>query len=111
MDFCSGWKSARIRPRLAQQQLTSPKALNDFKAVLAQMEKHASERYFVLSADCSPICYGVDIMKDEICKLRGFSAGCAVGALRADRAAARIDFNIRPGNTLVGFSLIRSSAR
>ena len=89
------------------ERLTSPKALNDFKAVLAQMEKHASERYFVLKSIVLNNLYGVDIMKEavEICKLRLFLKLVAqLERYEQIEPLPDIDFNIRPGNTLVGFT-------
>ena len=86
---------------------SSPKALSDFKDVLAQMEKHSSERYFVLKSIVLNNLYGVDIMEEavEICKLRLFLK-LAAQLERYDQIEPLpdIDFNIRTGNTLVGFT-------
>ena len=89
------------------ERRSSPKALSDFKDVLAQMEKHSSERYFVLKSIVLNNLYGVDIMEEavEICKLRLFLK--LVAQLeRYDQIEPLpdIDFNIRAGNTLVGFT-------
>ncbi len=85
----------------------NPEVLNDFKDVLAQMETHASERYFVLKSIVLNNLYGVDIIEEavEICKLRLFLK--LVAQLeRYDQIEPLpdIDFNIRAGNTLVGFA-------
>ena len=50
----------------------SPNALSDFRKVLARVEEHPSERYFILKSIVLDNLYGVDIMEEavEICKLR-----------------------------------------
>ena len=51
-----------------------PQALSDFRDVLEQVEKHPSERYFILKSIVLNNLYGVDVMEEavEICKLRLF---------------------------------------
>ena len=85
----------------------SPMALSDFKEVLRQIEEHPSERYFILKSIVLNNLYGVDIMEEavEICKLRLFLK--LVAQLeRYDQIEPLpdIDFNVRAGNTLVGFT-------
>ena len=87
----------------------SPNALSDFRDVLNQLQlpKHLSERYFILKSIVLNNLYGVDIMEEavEICKLRLFLK--LVAQLeRYDQIEPLpdIDFNIRAGNTLVGFT-------
>ena len=84
-----------------------PNALSDFKDVQEQVEKHPSERYFILKSIVLNNLYGVDIMEEavEVCKLRLFLKLVAqletydqIGPL------PDIDFNVRAGNTLVGFT-------
>ena len=85
----------------------SPQALNDFKEVLAQVEKHPSERYFILKSVVLNNLYGVDIMEEavEICKLRLFLKLVAqLETYEQIEPLPDIDFNIRAGNTLVGFT-------
>ena len=89
----------------------SPQALNDLKEVLAQVEKHPSERYFILKSIVLNNLYGVDIMEEavEICKLRLFLK--LVAQLeRYDQIEPLpdIDFNVRAGNTLVGFTSLKA---
>ena len=84
-----------------------PEKLGDFRKVLGQVEEHASERYFILKSIIIDNLYGVDIMEEavEICKLRLFLK--LVAQLeRYDQIEPLpdIDFNIRTGNTLVGFT-------
>ena len=85
----------------------SPNALGDFREVLAQVEKHPSEPYFILKSIVLNNLYGVDIMEEavEICKLRLFLKLVAqVERYDQIEPLPDIDFNIRAGNTLVGFT-------
>ena len=84
-----------------------PEKMSDFRKVLKRVEEHASERYFILKSIIVNNLYGVDIMEEavEICKLRLFLK--LVAQLeRYDQIEPLpdIDFNIRAGNTLVGFT-------
>ena len=94
----------------------SPEHLGDFRRILEQVSKHSSEeqidehrneRYFILKSIVLNNLYGVDIMEEavEICKLRLFLK--LVAQLeRYDQIEPLpdIDFNVRAGNTLVGFT-------
>ncbi len=82
-------------------------ALRDFREVLEQAAKHPSERYFILKSIVLNNLYGVDIMEEavEICKLRLFLKLVAqLGSYDQIEPLPDIDFNIRAGNTLVGFT-------
>ena len=84
-----------------------PNYLGDFKDVLEQADKHHSKRYFILKSIVLNNLYGVDIMEEavEICKLRLFLK--LMAQLKSSdqiEPLPDIDFNIRPGNTLVGFT-------
>ena len=84
-----------------------PKALSDFRDVLEKVKKHPNSRYFILKSIVLNNLYGVDIMEEavEICKLRLFLK--LVAQLRTYdqiEPLPDIDFNIRAGNTLVGFT-------
>ena len=84
-----------------------PETLRDFRDVLKQVERHAGTPYYVLKSIVLNNLYGVDIMEEavEICKLRLFLK--LVAQLeRYDQIEPLpdIDFNIRTGNTLVGFT-------
>jgi hypothetical protein len=79
----------------------------DFVKELADVSAHPNRRYFVLKSIIVNNLYGVDIMDEavEICKLRLFLK--LVAQVEADQpieALPDIDFNIRVGNTLVGFA-------
>ncbi len=84
----------------------SPEKFSDFRRILKEIEQHPNHRFFVLKSIVVNNLYGVDIMEEavEICKLRLFLKLVAqvdkVGQLEP---LPDIDFNIRAGNTLVGF--------
>ena len=84
-----------------------PETMRDFREVLEQVEKHASVRYFILKSIVLNNLYGVDIMEEavEICKLRLFLKLVAqLERYEQIEPLPDIDFNIRTGNTLVGFT-------
>ena len=85
----------------------SPEHLGDFRRILEQVDKHPSERYFILKSIVLNNLYGVDIMEEavEICKLRLFLKLVAqLETYDQIEPLPDIDFNIRAGNTLVGFT-------
>ena len=72
-----------------------------------QVEGHANERYFVLKSIIIDNLYGVDIMEEavEICKLRLFLKLVAqLDSYEQIEPLPDIDFNVRAGNSLVGFT-------
>ncbi|MGD8781533.1 MAG: Eco57I restriction-modification methylase domain-containing protein [Ignavibacteria bacterium] len=83
-----------------------------FRKVLADIEKHPNEKYYIYKSIILNNLYGVDIMKEavEIAKLRLFLK--LVAEVEPDGKKENygleplpdIDFNIRPGNTLVGYT-------
>ena len=86
-----------------------PEKLSDFGKVLEQVASHASERYFVLKSIIVKNLYGVDIMEEavEICKLRLFLKLFAqLESYEQIEPLPDIDFNVRAGNTLVGFTTL-----
>ena len=85
----------------------SPEHLRDFRRILEQVDKHPSERYFVLKSIVLNNLYGVDIMEEAvaICKLRLFLKLVAqLESYDQIEPLPDIDFNVRAGNTLVGFT-------
>ena len=87
----------------------SPEHLADFRRILGQVEKHPSERYFILKSIVLNNLYGVDIMEEavEICKLRLFLKLVAqLESYDQIEPLPDIDFNVRAGNTLVGFTTL-----
>ena len=92
----------------------SPAALNDFRNVLEQVAEHPSESYFILKSVVLNNLYGVDIMEEavEICKLRLFLKLVAqLENYEQIEPLPDIDFNIRAGNTLVGFTSLDAVRR
>ncbi|MDE0356813.1 MAG: Eco57I restriction-modification methylase domain-containing protein [Gammaproteobacteria bacterium] len=82
----------------------------DAEGILAELARHPSERYFILKSIVLNNLYGVDIMKEatEICKLRLFlKLAAQLGSPEQIEPLPDIDFNIRPGNALVGFSSVK----
>ena len=91
-----------------------PEQFTDFKKVLAQIDKHPNERYFVLKSIIIGNLFGVDIMEEavEICKLRLFLKLVAqVDRVEQIEPLPDIDFNIRTGNTLVGCATTQDARR
>jgi hypothetical protein len=89
-----------------------PEKFSDFRKVLDRVAAHTNRRYFVLKSIILRNLFGVDIMEEavEICKLRMFLklAGQVDPELGSHNLGIEplpdIDFNIRSGNTLVGYS-------
>lgn len=84
-----------------------PKKYADFRKVLDQVKKHPSREYFILKSIIVNNLYGVDIMEEavEIAKLRLFlKLAAQVERVEDVEPLPDVDFNIRAGNTLVGFA-------
>jgi hypothetical protein len=84
-----------------------PEKFGDFRKVLARVAEHPNRRYFILKSIIVNNLYGVDIMEEavEICKLRLFLKLVAqVERVENIEPLPDIDFNIRAGNTLVGYA-------
>ena len=91
-----------------------PEYLRDFRAVLDEVGRHASERYFVLKSIVIDNLYGVDVMEEavEICKLRLFLKLVAqLDGYEQIEPLPDVDFNVRAGNTLVGFTSLEEVKR
>ena len=94
---------AAVKPELRQ---TRP-SINRFREILKQVEQHPSRSYFIFKSIIVNNLYGVDIMEEatEICKLRLFlKLVSQVKKFDDIEPLPDIDFNIRAGNTLVGFA-------
>ncbi len=85
---------------------------SDFRSVLDQIERHPNRPYFIYKSIILDNLYGVDIMDEavEICKLRLFLK-LASQLERADQIEPLpdIDFNIRAGNSILGFRTIEDA--
>jgi hypothetical protein len=84
-----------------------PAKFNDFKQILEESKRHPKQDYFILKAIIVNNLFGVDIMEEavEICKLRLFLKLVAqVESQDRIEPLPDIDFNIRAGNTLVGYA-------
>jgi hypothetical protein len=89
-----------------------PKKHDDFRKILENVNKHPNRQYFIYKSIILNNLYGVDIMDEavEICKLRLFLKLAA--QVEPDGSKNNygleplpdIDFNIRAGNTLVGYA-------
>jgi len=80
----------------------------DFAKVLAEVDKHPSRRYYIFKNIILHNLFGVDIMAEavEICKLRLFlKLVSQVDVGTQLEPLPDIDFNIRAGNTLVGYAI------
>ncbi len=82
---------------------------SDFRKILDDVAKHPSRTYFVFKSIIVHNLYGVDIMEEavEICKLRLFlKLVSQVEKVQQLEPLPDIDFNIRAGNTLVGYATL-----
>ena len=88
-------------------EIPHPRKFADFRAILDGIKKHPNRKYFILKSIIINNLYGVDIMEEaiEICKLRLFLKMVAqVDDVNRIEPLPDIDFNIRAGNTLVGYA-------
>lgn len=86
----------------------------DFRQILATVAQHPNPTYYVLKSIMVNNLYGVDIMAEatEIAKLRLFLKLAAQLERVTDiEPLPDIDFNIRAGNTLVGFATYEEAER
>ena len=87
---------------------------NRFRDILQGVARHPNPRYFILKSIIINNLYGVDIMEEatEICKLRLFlKLAAQIESARHIEPLPDIDFNIRAGNTLVGFATYAEAER
>lgn len=83
-----------------------PEKLSDFRDILKAVDIHPNRPFFIFKSIVVNNLYGVDIMEEavEICKLRLFLKLVAqVDKVKQLEPLPDIDFNIRAGNTLVGY--------
>lgn len=103
----------RMEDFLARKQ-RHPQWAQPFEAELKRLADHPSRRYFIYKSIIVGNLYGVDIMEEavEICKLRLFLKLVAQVEEVVDvEPLPDIDFNIRAGNTLVGYATLEEIER
>ena len=91
-----------------------PEKFSDFRKYLDEVDRHPNRRYFTLKSIVIGNLYGVDIMEEavEICKLRLFlKLAAQADTVDELEPLPDIDFNIRAGNTLVGFTSLDAVRR
>jgi uncharacterized protein YeeX (DUF496 family) len=79
----------------------------EFAAALDRAARHPNESYFIFKSIIVHNLYGVDIMEEavEICKLRLFlKLAAQLEPGQEIEPLPDIDFNIRTGNTLIGYA-------
>lgn len=80
---------------------------SDFREVLRQVSSHPNRAYYIYKSIIISNLYGVDIMDEavEICKLRLFlKLAAQLEDPEQIEPLPDIDFNIRAGNSLVGYT-------
>ena len=108
---CLGGMRGFLDDAERSERKRSPEHLGDFRRILEQVDKHPSERYFILKSIVLNNLYGVDIEEAavEICKLRLFLKLVAqLESYDQIEPLPDIDFNVRAGNTLVGFTSLEA---
>ncbi|MHB8597508.1 MAG: Eco57I restriction-modification methylase domain-containing protein [Ktedonobacteraceae bacterium] len=89
-------------------------ATKNFSPILERVNQHHNPSYFILKSIILNNLYGVDIMEEavEICKLRLFlKLASQVEQYNHIEPLPDIDFNIRAGNTLIGFATYADAER
>lgn len=82
-----------------------------FETILNAVEGHTNREYFIYKSIIINNLYGVDLMEEavEICKLRLFLKLVSTVETADDvEPLPDVDFNIRAGNTLVGFTSLEA---
>jgi len=93
--------------RFLEEAPPGSRKYTDFRQILERVAQHPKERYFIFKSIIVNNLYGVDIMDEavEIAKLRLFLKLVAeVDSVEKIEPLPDIDFNVRAGNTLVGFA-------
>jgi hypothetical protein len=111
-DACLDRMEAFVEDLERSGEKHSPEKFSDFRRVLENVAEHPNRSYFIFKSIILNNLYGVDIMEEavEICKLRLFlklAAQVDPNAIAPNfgiEPLPDIDFNIRAGNSLVGFA-------
>ena len=107
-DACLDRMEEFVR-ELDNSEVQRGKKYEDFKVILKQIDEHPNRSYFIYKSIIINNLYGVDIMDEavEICKLRLFlKLASQLENAQQIEPLPDIDFNIRAGNTLVGFTSV-----
>jgi hypothetical protein len=113
-EACLGRMADFLQDLERSEDRHGPRKYSDFAGTLDQVRKHPNRNYFILKSIILNNLYGVDIMEEavEIAKLRLF---LTLVAQVEDRDHVEplpdVDFNIRAGNTLVGFATYEDAER
>ena len=101
---------SRMHDFVAEDDERSGRKYPQFRGVLDEIRNHTNLRYYIYKSIILNNLYGVDIMNEavEIAKLRLFLKLMAeVEHIDDVEPMPDIDYNIRVGNTLVGFATYR----
>ena len=97
----------RMKGFIELDDLQGGKKFPQFRKVIEDIKQHPSQQYYIYKSIILNNLYGVDIMKEavEIAKLRLFLKLVAeVDEFDHLEPLPDIDFNIRSGNTLIGYA-------
>jgi len=97
----------RMKGFIELDDLQGGKKFPQFRKVIEEIKQHPSQQYYIYKSIILNNLYGVDIMKEavEIAKLRLFLKLVAeVDKFDHLEPLPDIDFNIRSGNTLIGYA-------
>jgi len=111
-ESCLGRMEAFVEDLARSEEKHRPEKYSDFRKVLECVAAHPNRRYFIFKSIILNNLFGVDIMEEavEICKLRLFLKLAAQIEPNLDaknlgvEPLPDIDFNIRTGNSLVGYA-------
>ena len=111
-EACLDRMSAFVEDFDRSKEKHRPEKFSEFRKVLKQVKDHPNRRYFIFKNIILNNLFGVDIMEEavEICKLRLFLKLAAQVNPDPNKdnfgiePLPDIDFNIRTGNTLVGYA-------
>jgi hypothetical protein len=111
-EACLDRMESLIADLVHSSQRHRPKKFSDFRKVLERVDTHPNRQYFIFKSIILNNLFGVDIIEEavEICQLRLFLK--LVAQVEPDPSKDNlgieplpdIDFNIRAGNTLVGYA-------
>lgn len=107
------YESVIERMRSLFEDVEAADDAESFRSIVAEVDRHPNAAYFITKSIIANNLYGVDLLKEacEICKLRLFLRLVSTVETQTDlEPLPDIDFNIRAGNTLVGFAT-EASAR